>query len=424
MSWYTVGSAAVSLGSSYLSGKNKGGSTQSTSSFQMDPGLSTLLFGPNSSEGGLLRDVAAMSKNPQSPGLAQFGNGMDSYLGGWGTNNLMRAQQSVQKLMETQNAAPQMANTQGVNTSLVSGAKVKAPAQNDINLSGAFNNMIYGDAGANPYLNKAVQGGIDQSKLAFGQMQEDATRNLNENVLAGIKSNSIASGGFGGSRQGLAEGRAIGDFARAQQNAINQFGQNNTNAAVGAQSQAFNQGQDRALSALLNLSGQQYGTASQNAAMEQQAALANQNAFQNSETTNAGLRQATNAANLQAQLANNQLESQNIAAGAGLSSALLNQAYGYGQNNSNAAFNRLTQGTSALSPFTGLGTQTTNTPYYTNSGASALGGAAAGLSLFNQFGGSSMFGGGGGGSSAPMSTFNVSPGSAGDTSWLSNISWM
>ncbi|TWI41029.1 hypothetical protein IP92_05749 [Pseudoduganella flava] len=373
----------------YSSKQNrKAAQAGSSQTFELDPTMKALLYGTGNGTEGLLQKIAQQAQQGQTGGLSNFGNQSDMYLGSWGADSFNRSQQAAQKLQETTNATPN-----------IEAARISAPSQNSLDLRSAFNRTINGDAGANPYLTRAIQGGIDQSKLAFNQMQQDATRNLNENVLTGIKSNSIISGGYGGSRQGLAEGRAIGDFAQAQQNAINQFGQANTNAAVGAQADAYNQGQNRSLQALLGLSGQQYSTAAQNAEMQQQASLANQNAY----------------------LQNNQNNAQAQATGIGLSSGLLGQAYGYAQNNNNAGFNRLTQGTGALSPFTGLGTSNTSTqPYYGNAAGDAIGGALGGLSLWSQF---SRGGGGGSGASAYSGAANnwgVSAGSAPSTSWLSN----
>ena len=54
-------------------------------------------------------------------------------------------------------------------------------------------------ASANPYLADAASALTNQ-----------VTNNLKTNILPGIDSNAIAAGGFGGSRQGIADGLAIG----------------------------------------------------------------------------------------------------------------------------------------------------------------------------------------------------------------------
>ncbi|HEX2614710.1 MAG TPA: hypothetical protein VHL10_04395, partial [Nitrososphaera sp.] len=321
---------------------------------KLDPRLDAILYGSDGNV-GLLQQIASQANQSRPAGQQAFGQGIDSYLGGWGLDNFMRSQQSAQRLQDTVNAAPQAVNTKGVGVNLISGSQIKAPSQNSLNLRDAFQNAIYGDAGANPYLTRSIQSGIDLSRAGFNQAQADATRNLQENVLPGIRSDAIASGQYGGSRQGIAEGRALGDFGRAQQQALTQFGLGATNAAVGAQANAFNQGQDRSLSALLNLSGQQYGTAQQQAQLNQQANLANQNAFQNAETTNANLRQGVNLANLNSQLDTiRQNDARNIA-GNGLSSGLLSQAFGFGNQTGNADLSRLQSIANTLQGFTGFG---------------------------------------------------------------------
>lgn len=378
-----------------------------TSTQQLDPRAQAILYGQDG-KGGLLNQLAGQANTPRPAGLQNFGTGIDSYLGNWGLDNFMRSQQAAQSLQETRNAAPQVANTQGVNVSTVKAPTLNSPSQNSLDLKAAFQNTIYGDAGANPYLNKALQGAADMSRLSFGQLQQDATRNLQENLLPSIRGGAIASGQYGGSRQGIAEGRALGDAARASQQAAAQFGLGTSNAAIGAQADAFGRGQDRSLAALLNLSGQQYDTSRFGAQQNLQAQLANQGAFQNAETTNAGLRQGVNLANLQAQLTNNAQNAQNQATGIGLSSNLLNQAYGYGNQNANADLNRLTQVSGALGPLLGMGGSTTqSSPLYQNQGANLLGGAAAGLGLYNQFKG---MGGGSGGGNIGSSLAGLFPG--------------
>lgn len=349
--------AAAGAYSAYKGGKSSSsGSGETTQKQELDPRVQALLYGDGTPGNlGLAAQIANQANTPQSSGVTNFGKGTDSYLNDWGLSNLMSSQQAAQRLQGTSALVP-----------YIQAAQVKGPSQNSLDLRQAYADKIGGDAAQNPYLTQAIQGGLNQSTNTFNQQQRLATRNLQENILPGIKSNSILSGGYGGSRQGIAEGRAIGDFSQAQQDAINQFGQNNTNAAVGAQASAFDRGQDRSLSALTSLGGQQYGVASQNAAMENQGSLANQSAY----------------------LQNNQNNTQAQATGIGLSSGLLGQAYGYAQNGNNAGINRLTQVAGALSPFTGLGATTTGTsttPYYSNAGANALGGAAAGLGLYNQF---------------------------------------
>lgn len=397
-SWVGLGTAALGAYSASKNGK-QAGSTTSTQQQQMDPRMQELLYGSGAGSSGLLQQIAQQSQQGQAGGLKQFGTGIDNYLGGYGLDNFMRSQQNAQKLQETTNAAPQMANTQGVNTSLIHGAQVNAPKQNNIDLTGTFNNLLGGNGGSNPYLTKSLQSGVDQTNTSYLKNQNDLTNNLQRNILPGINSNAILSGSFGGSRQGIAQGNAISDYT-------NQLGSNNLALAqanstntLGAQSNAYEQAQNRALSAAQGLSAQQYGVAGQNAANNQQAGLANQSAFQNAETTNAGLRQGTNSANLAAQLQTIGQNDQRNTAGIGLSSALLGQANNIGNTSSTADWQKLLQGTGAIGGLSGMGGSSTNSqPYFTNTAGNALGGAAAGLGLYNAYNkAANGYGGSGGG---------------------------
>lgn len=442
MPWGVAAAAVGAAGSIYSSKQNKkAAEAGATSTVSLDPNMQALLYGSQGSPSGLLQQLAQQAQQGQSAGLTSFGQGMDGYLSGSGANDFLKSQQAAQGLQGSNIGAPQsaaplaanvngigerpIANLAGIGERPVGAVSVGAPSQNNLNLSGAFNDAINGNPAENPYLLNSLKSATDVTNAAFNTNQSNVTNALQRNVLPGLKSNAIASGGFGGSRQGIAEGLALSDYTNQLTNANTQLGAANSANTTGQMANAFNQGEDRSLSALLNLSGQQYGVASQNANLLQQANLANQaNSFAtqqantglqqqtqlanqaNSMTAqqfNAGLQQqtalanqqtqyGTNNANLQAQLSTNSLNSQNQAAGAGLSSGLLGQAYGYGQNNSNAGFQRLTQGLSALSPYTGLGaSQTQASPYYSNTAGSALGGATAALSLYNQFGGSSGY---------------------------------
>lgn len=64
-----------------------------------------------------------------------------------------------------------------------------------------------------------------------GAISQNATRALNEQMLPGVRSDAIASGGFGGSRQGIAEGLAMGRTADAISGAVgNLYAQDYQNA--------------------------------------------------------------------------------------------------------------------------------------------------------------------------------------------------
>lgn len=503
MSWAAIGSAAIAAGGSYLSAKNNKPSGSTTSTQNLSPQFQAGLWGNGSpNRPGLLNQILDQAMQPQNGDMKNFGSQFQAWLGQNGYNDWTKSNAAAQGLQGSNISAPQMqaATAQAPQAqwspaqaaqgqpgqvpqaanSWNSAAQINAPSQNGTNLSPAFNQMIYGDAGNNPYLTGAIQSGMDQSREAFKAMQADATENLTENILPSIRSGAIGNGTFGGSRQALHENKAVDNFSEEMAKAATNFGNANTGAALGVQSQAFNQGQDRALSAMGNLNQNQFGTAAQNAGFQQQSGLQNTNnmlqngqfnssllqqmlmqnlgnqqqanmataGYQNQNSQfNAGLQQQTGLANAgwqnaanqnnqQAQQSTNALNSANQATGIGLSNQLQGQGYNFAQSQNNSYLDQLGKIAGLISPFSGTGVSQTQ-PYYTNSAGNALGGASAALGLYNQFAG---LGGGGAqdarnnwsGATGPGSNFmvggsgsggmfNVSPGSAGDTSWLSNF---
>ena len=377
--WDTILDKAIDFGTSQagstiigslIGGASSNGpdSTTTTTRQEIDPRMASILYGPNGND-GFLASIMQNQNREQTPGMRNFGAGIDSYLNDWGTDNFMRSQQAAQRLQASNINAP----TAGAAS--MQAAQVNAPGQNNLNLSPAYQDMVYGQAGNNPYLTSAIQKGINQGNTAFGNMLSDATRNITESILPSIRSGARVSGNYGSDREGIAQGRALDTFNTQVGRAMSQFGQNNTDAAVAAQAGAYDADRNRALNAMSGLGAQQYGTSFQNAGFQQQA---NQ--------TNAQLQQQAALANQQAQLATNQLNSQNQTAGIGLSSGLLGQAYGYGTNNDSYAGNRLGQTAGLLAPFTGLGASATSTqPLYNNTAGGILGGALAGASLWNAF---------------------------------------
>jgi hypothetical protein len=360
MAWAAVGAAAIGAVGAYSSSKNnkKAAEAGSTQKFEVDPRMQEILYGADGSN-GLLQQIAGQASGTPYGGLAHFNGDSDRFLEGQGTEMLFNQLNGSNKLLNSNYEAPSMMAT-----------SVKAPAQNRLNLSPAFDQFIYGNAAEDPYLQKSLAAGVDLTNAGYQQNVSNLTDTLQRNVMPGIRSNAIAAGQFGGSRQGIAEGLAMSDYTRQLTDANKQLGLANSANILGAKSNAYNQGENRALSALLGLSGQQYGVAQQDAAAANAAA-----------STNLGATMQTRDQN-----------SRNLLAGLGAQSGLLGTAYNNAVANDSYQRNKLGQIAGTLAPFTGLGGATTSSqPYYSNTMGNALGGAAAGLSLWNQFGGS--FGG-------------------------------
>ena len=331
-----------------------------------DPRINAILHGSGKGDPGLLSHYQGMLSKPQNTALDDYGQANLNYLST--APGDIRGIRDTAKTLLSGTEAPQIAGA-----AWAKGNMVDAPKQNNIDLSGAYNDFINGPRGDNKFLTSAIQGGIDQSKNAFNQMQSTATENLMENIMPSIRSNSVLSGQYGGSRQGVAEGNAIGDFTKAQQQAATMFGQNNTNAAVGAQANAYETDSNRALSATQGLGAQQYGVAQQDAQTKNAA-----------EFMNVGQANQNYATNAQLQQANNALNQNGAQAGASMLNGLLGNAYSVGQNQDNYGINQATKVNNLMAPYLSQNPVQPVAPT-SNTMGGLLGGAAAGLSLYNQF---------------------------------------
>lgn len=393
--WVSAGAAALGA---YGSLKNKGGSATSTNQQQIDPRLQGYLYGDGASGNpGILGQVAGLAGQPRSAGLGAFGGAADNYLAQYGASNLANSQAAANRLTN-QTATPFASVTSNAEAVASPAAQINAPSQNSLDLKGAYDRFINGNAGANPYLTKALQSGVDQTNASFAKNQGNLTDTLQRSVLPGIRSGAVAAGGYGGTRQGIAEGNAIGDYTRQLNDSNTALGLANSANTTGAQAQAYNQGQDRSLSATQQLGGQQYQTALTQAQLNNQMASQNSAQAQQTNAQNAAMYQQTNLANQQAQLSSNQLNSANLATGAGLQSGLLGQAYNYGTANDAYDRTKLGQIAGTLGQFTGYGGSSSNSqPYFTNPIGGAIGGATAGLGLYNAYKNANGGGGGSGG---------------------------
>ena len=403
---------------------------------KIDPRLAAILHGGNGQQ-GLLSQYQGMLNDPRSAAGTGFANANADYLNTNGAGDMAATRNAALQAMQgnqapmsqsaqagysqsagtqmgmpaqsagTQmGAAPQAASSQAgaAMASLPAyavGAQVQAPSQNGMNLSGSYDSLINGAPGANPYLTGAVQKGINQSQNAFGSMVTDA-KAATQDVLGSIRGNSVLSGQFGGSRQGIAEGKAIDSMNTNLSRAASQFGQNNTDAAVAAQASAYNTDRDRQLAATQGLGAQQYGVAQQNAANAQQAEMANVgNLFDASKTNanmaqqngqfnaslgqqnnqfNAGLAQQTGLTNANLGQQNNQFNA-GLAQQTGLTNANLGQQNQ--QFNANLGQNNL-QFNAGLAQQTGLANQNAQLTTNAQNNGQLLGGAGLLSGLSNQ----------------------------------------
>jgi hypothetical protein len=362
-----LGSAALGAAAASGGSGSKAGDTTVTTKNEMDPRIAAMLFGDDTNA-GLLGRYAGLLDKPQTQGSQLYGQSNDNYVGKFTAGDLETARGGALDLIAG-NVAPTMQAAQA------QGARVNAPSQNSMDLTGSYNSLINSDPGANPFLTGAIGKGINQSSNAMGAMQRDSTRNLLENILPSIRSGTRVSGSYGSNREALSQGKALDSFATEQQRAMSQFGQNNTDAAVSAQAGAYDADRNRQLAATQGLGAQQYGVASQNASLAQQ-----NNQF------NAGLLHGANQANMGAQLTTNAQNAQNTQAGAGMLTGLLSDAGVQSQNHNAYGINQAGKVNGLLSPYLGQvpGSSTTSQPYYENKTGNAIGGALAGLGIYNK----------------------------------------
>lgn len=354
-----------------------------------DPRIDAMLWGDGKDNRGLLSQYQSMLNTPQSYAGNAWGTANADFLNNYGVSGLSSIRDAATKAMGG-NPAPTATAASASLPAYAVGNMVQAPGQNNLDLTGAYDRFINGKPGANPFLDQQISGAIAQNRLGFQQLQDDSTKNLQQNILPGIRSNSVLAGQYGGSRQGIAEGNAIGTQQTELARAAAQFGQNATNAAVGAKANAYETDSNRALAATQGLGAQQYGVAQQNAATRNQAEFTNVGNLFDASKINAGFQQQTNQGNQQSQLATNGQNNSSLLGGAGLLSGLFGQVGNNLNAHDNYSLDRARQVNSLLAPY--LAGAPNQQPVSANVGANALGGGLAGLQLGGQLAG--MFGGG------------------------------
>lgn len=426
MPWGVAAAAVGAYGAIKSSNNNKEAAAAGANQTQkLDPRADAVVYGDGTSANpGLLGQYQDLGKTPQNAGTSAFGNASAGWLGGQGSTVLNQLQTGASNMLNGGTKAPtataaSAGDPRTYNVLNAQASQVQAPSQNGVDLTKSYNDIIYGDPGANPYLTKSLQAGVDLTNAGFQKNVNTLTDTLQRTVLPGIRSNSVLAGQYGSSRQGIAEGNALSDYTRQLNDANSVLGAQNSANTTGAQAASYNAGKDRALAATQSLGGQQYGVAQQNAAMAQQTTLANSaaqqaassqnaNAYNSQNQFNAGLQQQAGLANQGAQLQTNALNNNSQQAGLAGLSGLLGNVYGYAQNQDNYAINRAGQVNGLLAPYLGAGGSINTTqPYASNTGANILGGATAGLGLYNGIKNSGMFNNGQSGASNVQPSYNA-----------------
>lgn len=415
-----------------LGGKKGPSSSTTTTQNQLDPRAQAQIWGNGDWDSGLLSQYRELLNQPRSHGANSFADTNSRYLISNGAGDMDAARQAAYRAMQG-NSAPmtqaaqaggaqaggaQAATAQIANPAWAVGSDVKAPNQNNIDLTGSYQNLLSG--GNTNALMASLQAGNALTSAQQQQNQANMTDNLTRNVLPSIRGGAIAAGQYGGSRQGTAEGNALSDFTKQLNQSNTQIGLANSANTAAALAGAYESGQNRALSATQGLGAQQYGVASQNAATRNQAEFMNvgshndilktnagmaqqnnqfnaglgqannqfnANLGQNNSQFNVGLQQQAGLANQQSQLSTNAQNSSNNLAGAGLLSGLLGNASNQVNFNDAWKLNQAQGVNSLLAPYLLAGSTQANTqPVYQNRAAGALGGALAGGQLGGLFG--------------------------------------
>ena len=198
----------------------------------------------------------------------------------------------------------------------------------------------------NPYLDQ-------QSEAMIGSL----TRNMNENVMPGLRSEALASGQYGGSRQGIAEGLATSRLNQDLAPALtNLYGTANENA------------QNRMMGTASRLNDQAYNTAFGNAnlGLQNNAQQMQQNT-QNLQNRLQGVNLANSSLNMLGGL--NSMQDQNFA-----------QYMGAQQQPQNINWQNLNNYAGVVQPGAGMGSTSSQTNYK-NPAMGALGGAATGAAF-------------------------------------------
>lgn len=401
------GSALGSLAGGALSlanGLSQPRSQTVTSQRSTDPRVDQMLFGQLAP--GLQQQMNAQP----SPGLQSLFGSADQYFANGTAQNLQNAgTDAIIKQLTGNVQAPQMqaaqmqaANAQGVDTSGIrmDAANLRDPNQQGINLQPGFEQFIYGDQGANPYLSGALQRGADQATDNYRNVLGDMAETMTEKILPNIRGGAIQAGGYGGSRQGIAEGIAAREFAQEAGRSATNVGRDLNSAMIGAQSANFMQGRQLGAGLLGSLSGAQYGQNQYGAGLQQQANATNAglgmtgatlaqnnnqfnaNLLQGANANNAGWQQQAGANNLQSLLSTNNLNSSNLNAGIGNAWNQYSGMANLANNANNWGLNRQIAGMNALQPWASMySTQSTTQPLYQTHVANLLGGGLAGAQL-------------------------------------------
>jgi hypothetical protein len=255
------------------------------------------------------------------------------------------------------------------------------------NPTNAINQMLTGRPD-NPYLSSMNQANINQSMRGY----DDAIRNLQTSVLPQIGDQAFAAGGYGGSRQGVAEGMALEQMQRnardlgiAAMDSGNQLYGSAYESAQGRKADMANMLNNTAAQIGQFNAGQQQGASQQNADLRQNMAQFNAGNLQNADQFNANLDLQQQAARAQNALQGKDVFKDIYASQDNIFNQL-QSIYGAPTAQWQNALNQFAGVISPGATFGGSSTQNSQVPIYSNNTGQVLGGAASLAGLLSSMG--------------------------------------
>lgn len=216
------------------------------------------------------------------------------------------------------------------------------------NVQSAIDRTLSGQVD-NPQLQRMAEAATRTGQRAYGDAVEDSTTALTESILPAIRSGAQMAGGYGGSRQGIAEGRALAERERTLGRNARELGIASEDAAAGIFGQAYESAQNRMASMADAEAARAAALAEGNANRAQQAGMFNVGTeFQNNQ-------QALEAAQQRAQQA---LQGAGLfGQGAGMQDDTINSLLGLEGYPAEWEMNLLNPYISAITGIGGLGRQ-------------------------------------------------------------------
>ena len=342
-------------------GSGKGGKQSTTQTSEPWRAAQPYLIGDGNTTGVFPEAMALYNRSGWTPDMETLKNNQweDTLRRGWQpTTFTTTGANALNGLYD-----PNISKVAPTSAPTINMVKARA-AQGELDPTSALKGLLTGNV-TNPYLYQQADA-----------IRNNLTRNTMENVMPGIRSESLASGQYGGSRQGIAEGLAASRLNSDIADSLsNMFGN------------AYENAQQRMYGTAMGLNSQAQQVATQNAAnnmgtQQFNANLGRQNNSQEMQRANQALNTRGAGLNMIAQSnAIGDKQYQNL-------SSLLGQSSAYDWNNLNNYANVMMNGAKMGGSSTGTG-KTSSSPLST-----VMGLGLTGLGLYNGFGGAGLLGGG------------------------------